>query len=95
MADNILASSLKTVRSAMGLNQAEFADLMEVPRTTYAHHEQGNSEPSLSTMQRLIKVTGYPLEAFTTGTLMEIPKEKLVMDIMTTMAKLAAKSTIV
>ncbi len=75
----------------MGLSQAEFADLINLPKTTYAHQEQGNSEPSLTTMQRLIEITGKPLEAFTTGLLINIPKEELLQDILTTMAKLAAK----
>lgn len=95
MADNILASNLKTVRSIMGLNQEEFSNLLGVPRTTYAHHEQGNSEPSLSTMKRLIEVTGKPLESFTNVLLSNIPECELSESILINMAKLAAKTNAV
>jgi len=94
MADNVLSKNLKTVRAVMGLNQFEFADLMGVPRTTYAHHEQGNSEPSLSFMQRLIKVTGKPLESFISSDLAAIPEEELRKDIMAAAARFASKANI-
>lgn len=95
MDNNILASNLKTVRTVMGLTQAEFATLLKMPTTTYAHHEQGNSEPSISTMQRIIEMTGKPLKSFTDGLLSEIPSCDLSESILTTMAKLAAKNNAV
>jgi transcriptional regulator with XRE-family HTH domain len=94
MNDNILSRNLKTVRSVMGLNQFEFAELMGVPRTTYAHHEQGNSEPSLSFMERLMKITGKPLESFIGGDLSQIPVDELRKDIMAASARFAAKANI-
>lgn len=93
MSDTKLSRNLKVVRSVMGLNQFQFSDLMGVPRTTYAHHEQGNSEPSLSFMERLIEVTGKPLEAFTKADLSEIPADELRQQIMVTSSKLLAKQS--
>ena len=95
MDNNILASNLKTVRTVMGLTQAEFAALPQRPTKTYAHHEQGNSEPSITTMQRIIEMTGKPLKAFTDGLLSEMPSCDLSETILTTMAKLAAKNNAV
>ena len=92
MADNKLTNNLKVVRGAMGLTQEDFAAILKINRTTYAHHEQGNSEPSLSAMQKLMELTGFDLKALTDADLSEIGYEKLHKDILRNTATMLAKN---
>ncbi len=90
MADNNLTSNLKVVREAMGVTQEAFAAILKINRTTYAHHEQGNSEPSLSAMQKLMELTGFDLKALTEADLREISAAKLHKDILKNTATILA-----
>lgn len=48
-----LAENLKTIRTKMGLTQADLAKLCGVPRSTIANIETGVSNPTLSVLTRL------------------------------------------
>ena len=62
MNDDYLSTNIRFVRQLMGLTQAEFAKLLQVPRTTLAHYEYGKNDPHLDFIERLIEIVGMPLK---------------------------------
>lgn len=54
----MLSNNLKFIRTTIDHTQDEFAAIFSLPRSTYANYEQGNNEPTLAFMERLIDVTG-------------------------------------
>jgi len=90
MASELLTKNIKAIRMAMGVSQEEISALLEIPRTTYAYYESGKAEPGLSSMARLSKITGQPLETLLERDLSAIPKDELAKTIITSIARLAA-----
>lgn len=61
LGDN-LAHSLKEIRDLRGLTQAQLAKLCEVPRSTIANIEAGDSNPTLSVLARFASALHLSLE---------------------------------
>lgn len=95
MADQIsyIKENLKSIRAATTMGQVDFADLLNLPRSTYVHYEAGNSEPSLQVVMRLIEVTGFSLETLVNSDLSDIPKPELAQKILPFVSKAATKNT--
>lgn len=91
MANEILYKNLKTLRTVIGVNQKGFAAILGIPTTTYAHHEQGNSEPSLTTTKRLLDVCGIALEDLTDKDISKTPECDLRATILSSMARRIAE----
>lgn len=47
---------LTTLRKALGLSQAQVAEVLNVSRPAYAYYESGKSAPSLDSLRRLIRL---------------------------------------
>lgn len=52
---SILAENLKMLREAVGLSQAQFAEIMLMDRSTYAYYETGKSRPDVDLLVRFSK----------------------------------------
>lgn len=53
MTDNNVGKRLKLLRSEKGLTLQETADALGMPKTTYAHYEDGSNEPKISVLIKL------------------------------------------
>lgn len=63
----MISFNLKKIREEKGLNKTEFANLLEIPYTTYNGYETGEREPKIDTLKKIAKT-------------LEIPIEKLLLD---------------
>lgn len=69
---SILAENLKRLREAMGLSQAQFAEIMLMDRSTYAYYETGKSRPDVDLLVRFSKAY-----RVTTDCLLGVDQERL------------------
>lgn len=53
MADFETAKRIKLLRTSKGLTIQEAADALEMPKSTYAHYEDGSNEPKISVLIKL------------------------------------------
>ena len=51
----MLGKRLKELRTAKDLTQQKLADMLDIPRGTYAHYEIGKREPDNATLLQLAK----------------------------------------
>lgn len=51
----MLGKKLKELRTAKDLTQQKLADMLDIPRGTYAHYEIGKREPDNATLLQLAK----------------------------------------
>ncbi len=59
MASNTGVSKLlKQYRKNCNLTQQQVADALNINRTTYTYYETGKTEPSISTLHKLVKMFG-------------------------------------
>lgn len=56
-----LGDALKKVREAKGLSQKELAGLLEMPQPQYSRIESGKTDPSFTTLERIVKALGIAL----------------------------------
>lgn len=56
-----LGDTLKKVREAKGLSQKELAGLLEMPQPQYSRIESGKTDPSFTTLERIVKALGISL----------------------------------
>ncbi len=59
-----LKENIRTVRTLLGLTQADFAALMGTKRTTLAHYEQGGNDPSLAFMEKICDLCEMDFKTF-------------------------------
>ncbi len=91
MADKIsyIQGNLRAIRAAMKLGQVDFGALLNIPRSTYVHYENGNSEPSIQAMVRLSEITGKSIETLINTDISAIPSCELQESILPAVSKLA------
>lgn len=61
MAETLAPALLKRVRRAAGMSQRELARHAGVSQPVIAAYERGRRQPSLPTLQRLVRAAGYDL----------------------------------
>lgn len=61
---NTLAACLRELRLRAGYSQQNIADLLNVNRSTYTYYEMGKTSPDPSTLYRISKMLGVPMEFF-------------------------------
>ena len=54
--------NLKQVRTEMGINQKQFAEMLQTTQQRVSEWERGVIEPTLSNIIKIIKVLGVTLE---------------------------------
>ena len=59
-----LGNTLRTLRLRAGLTQLQVATASGVHVTTLRDHEQGRSNPTFHTVQRLVRALGISMEEF-------------------------------
>src|SRR5438045_6838494 len=63
---SMIHKSLQQVRSALGYNQEQMAELLGVSRPTYAEIEKGKGEITISSLERLADKTGISINSILT-----------------------------
>jgi DNA-binding XRE family transcriptional regulator len=58
MDNNINFDTVKSIRIKMGMNQEEFAQLVDIPLSTYKLKEQGKNPFLFREIQRICRLTG-------------------------------------
>ena len=58
-----LAVTLRRLRKAIGLTQAEVAELLHVDRTSYAYYESGRTQPKNNTLIRIAYLYNISMDA--------------------------------
>lgn len=59
---NRFGENLKQARTAMGINQKQFAEMLQTTQQRVSEWERGVIEPTLSNIVKIIKVLGISLE---------------------------------
>ena len=59
---NRFRENLKQVRTEMGINQKQFAEMLQTTQQRVSEWERGVIEPTLSNIIKIIKVLGVTLE---------------------------------
>ena len=59
---NRFGENLKQVRTEMGINQKQFAEMLQTTQQRVSEWERGVIEPTLSNIIKIIKVLGVTLE---------------------------------
>lgn len=59
--------NIKRLRKGLGLNQAEFADLIGMTPAAVCQYESGSRSPMLSTVLIIMKATGVKFEVLVKG----------------------------
>lgn len=54
--------SLEAVRVNAKMTQKEWAEMLEVSNTTVVNWEKGKTEPSLSQLRKMSKLSGVPMD---------------------------------
>lgn len=55
MANADIAKRLRMLRESKGMTLQEIADILGIPKTTYASYEQAKSEPNISLIVRIVQ----------------------------------------
>ena len=58
-----LSVTLRRLRKAIGLTQAEIAELLHVDRTSYAYYESGRTQPKNNTLIRIAYLYNISMDA--------------------------------
>ena len=61
-----IAEEIRNIRRKTEKTQKEFAELLNIPQTTWASYEAGKANPPLKILIRLAEM-GYPIKGLTTG----------------------------
>lgn len=61
-----IADEIRNIRRKTEKTQKEFAELLNIPQTTWASYEAGKANPPLKILIRLAEM-GYPIKGLTTG----------------------------
>lgn len=59
---NRFGENLKQARTEMGINQKQFAEMLQTTQQRVSEWERGVIEPTLSNIVKIIKVLGISLE---------------------------------
>lgn len=59
-----LAQRLREFRLQAGFSQQNVADVLNISRSTYTYYETGKTTPDPTTLYRIAKVFGVPIEEF-------------------------------
>lgn len=62
MKDNIIGEAIKSRRKVLGINQRTLAMLAEVSVNTIVGMEKGTTQPSLSTVEKVLDTLGLQLK---------------------------------
>lgn len=62
MADESVAKRLKMLRESRNLTLQAVADILEIPKTTYAHYEKEESEPKISIIVKISQFYGISVD---------------------------------
>lgn len=62
MADKGVAMRLKMLRESKGITQQTIADVLGIPKNTYAHYEDGSNEPKISIIVSIAKYYGITVD---------------------------------
>lgn len=57
-----IGDKIKAYRKENNLTQAEMAQKLEIPRSTYAHYENNTREPSMETLKKITEIFDISLE---------------------------------
>jgi transcriptional regulator with XRE-family HTH domain len=64
---NIIGKKIRQIRERLGMTQAEFADRLEIKRTTYANYETGYTAPTLYYFVKVRELFGVDLNWLIAG----------------------------
>lgn len=78
----IINDNLRTIRGLMGLTQTQFSDILNTPRTTYTHYENGNSEPGIAFAVTVSKLTSLNVDTLISEDLSAKNPEKLASELL-------------
>lgn len=62
MADENVAKRLKMLRESRGLTLQAIADVLGIPKTTYAHYEKSENEPKISILVKISQFYGITVD---------------------------------
>lgn len=62
MANADIAKRLRMLRESKGMTLQEIADILGIPKTTYASYEQAKSEPNISMIVKIVEYYGISVD---------------------------------
>lgn len=69
---------IRALRKETGLNQKDFAEILQVSHTTLSSYETGDAYPSIDVLARLVKTSGKSLDWIVFGaTMPEVDQEEI------------------
>ena len=74
-----IAEEIRNIRRKTGKTQKEFAELLNIPQTTWASYEAGKANPPLKILIRLAEM-GYPIKGLTTGVVSDMKDAGIISD---------------
>ncbi|MGI5093421.1 LexA family transcriptional regulator [Treponema socranskii] len=74
-----IAEEIRNIRRKTGKTQKEFAELLNIPQTTWASYEAGKANPPLKILIRLAEM-GYPIKRLTTGVVSDMKDAGIISD---------------
>ena len=74
-----IAEEIRNIRRKTEKTQKEFAELLNIPQTTWASYEAGKANPPLKILIRLAEM-GYPIKGLTTGVVSDMKDAGIISD---------------
>ena len=74
-----IADEIRNIRRKTEKTQKEFAELLNIPQTTWASYEAGKANPPLKILIRLAEM-GYPIKGLTTGVVSDMKDAGIISD---------------